>query len=107
MRSGSLKGRRGRLPSKPKTSQESRGPNSSSSSSSNNNISDNNVTHRQPITIQQQQQRQHAMGPALGSLNAGGQSNSKLSALARSQIESSPDPNNLDYSQVIIFTVWN
>ena len=84
MRTASLKGRRGRLPSKPKTSHEA-----GSSGISNNTLS--NPNHQSPGI------QQHSM---LTTTND--DQNTVISALLRSHIESSPDPNHLDYSQVFI-----
>ena len=82
MRTDSLKGRRGRLPSKPKTPQEVGAVNSNSALT-------NAVNHHQSSGVQN----------SLAAIAAGAQ-NSQISALLRTHIESSPDPNNLDYSQV-------
>ena len=84
VRSDSLKGRRGRLPSKPKTPQEA------GAVSSNNTLVSTINHHQQSPGVQ------HSLAAA-----ATDAQNSQISALLRTHIESSPDPNNLDYSQVL------
>ena len=88
MRTASLKGRRGRLPSKPKTPHEA-----GSSGTSNNPLSNTNPTHQSHPSAGIQQ---HSMLTT----TANEAQNTVISALLRSHIESSPDPNHLDYSQV-------
>jgi len=83
VRTGSLKGRRGRLPSKPKTPQEA-------GASGTNNPLSNPTTPHQSAGMQQ-----HSLLVATNE-----DQNSLISALLRVHIESSPDPNHLDYSQV-------
>ena len=83
MRTASLKGRRGRLPSKPKTPQEA------GASGQNNTLSSPTTSH------QSTGMQQHPMVAATSEAQ-----NSLISALIRTHIESSPDPNHLDYSQV-------
>ena len=90
MRTASLKGRRGRLPSKPKTPHEA-----GSSGTSNNPLSNTNQTHQSHPSAGIQQ---HSMLTT----TANEAQNTVVSALLRSHIESSPDPNHLDYSQVLI-----
>ena len=81
MRTASLKGRRGRLPSKPKTSHET------GSSGTTNSISNPTTSHQSAL-----------MQPMLATSNEA--QNSLIASLLRSHIESSPDPNHLDFSQV-------
>ena len=83
MRTASLKGRRGRLPSKPKTPQEA------GASGTSNSLSNPTAAH------QSTGMQQHSLLVA-----ANEDQNSLISALLRAHIESSPDPNHLDYSQV-------
>ena len=83
MRTASLKGRRGRLPSKPKASQES------GSAGPSNTLSNTTTSH-------QSTGMQH-----IATLSATNEAqNNVISVLVRTHIESSPDPNHLDYSQV-------
>ena len=91
MRTASLKGRRGRLPSKPKTPHEA---GSSGTSTNNNPLSNQSSVHQSHQSIPQ-----HSM---LTTTTANEAQNTVISALLRSHIESSPDPNHLDYSQVLI-----
>ena len=83
VRTASLKGRRGRLPSKPKTPQEA-------GASGTNNPLSNPTTSHQSAGMQQ-----HSLLVVTNE-----DQNSLISALLRAHIESSPDPNHLDYSQV-------
>ena len=81
MRTASLKGRRGRLPSKPKT------PHEAGASGTSNSLT--NTAHQSAVM------HQHSLHVATND-----DQNSLISALLRAHIESSPDPNHLDYSQV-------
>ena len=87
VRTASLKGRRGRLPSKPKTPQEA------GASGTSNSLSNPTAAH------QSTGMQQHSLLVA-----ANEDQNSLISALLRAHIESSPDPNHLDYSQVLCYT---
>ena len=86
MRTASLKGRRGRLPSKPKAAHEGSGASGPLASMSNRN------SH--PSTGGQQN--------SLAVANNEAPPNSVVSSFIRAHIESSPDPNHLDYSQVLL-----
>ena len=90
VRTASLKGRRGRLPSKPKASHEGSGASGTLASMSNRN------SH--PSTGGQQ----HSLVVA----NNEAPPNSVISSFIRAHIESSPDPNHLDYSQVFWYFLF-
>ena len=83
VRTASLKGRRGRLPSKPKTPHEA-----GSSGTNNNQLSNPNSSLQSHQSIPQ-----HSM---LSTTTANEAQNTVISALLRSHIESSPDPNHVD-----------